>query len=51
VAEAVGQGLTNAEAAQHLFVSRHTVDCHLRNIFLKLDISSRVQLAALGSQH
>jgi ketoreductase RED2 len=46
VAEAVGAGLTNTEAAQRLFVSPYTVDYHLRHIFLKLDISSRVQLAA-----
>ena len=46
VAEAVGAGLTNAEAAQRLFVSRYTVDYHLRQIFLKLGISSRVQLPA-----
>jgi ketoreductase RED2 len=49
VAEAVGAGLTNAEAAQRLFVSPYTVDYHLRQIFLKLGISSRVQLpASLG---
>jgi ketoreductase RED2 len=46
VAEAVGTGLTNAQAAQRLFVSPYTVDYHLRKIFLKLGISSRVQLAA-----
>jgi ketoreductase RED2 len=46
VAEAVGAGLTNAEAAQRLFVSPYTVDYHLRQIFLKLGISSRVQLSA-----
>jgi ketoreductase RED2 len=47
VAEAVGAGLTNAQAARRLFVSPYTVDYHLRQIFLKLGISSRVQLAAL----
>jgi ketoreductase RED2 len=46
VAEAVGTGLTNAQAAQRLFVSPYTVDYHLRQIFLKLGINSRVQLAA-----
>ena len=46
VAEAVGTGLTNAQAARRLFVSPYTVDYHLRQIFLKLGISSRVQLAA-----
>ena len=46
VAEAVGAGLTNAQAAQRLFVSPYTVDYHLRQIFRKLGISSRVQLSA-----
>jgi DNA-binding NarL/FixJ family response regulator len=50
VAEAVGTGLTNAQAAQRLFVSPYTVDYHLRQIFLKLGISSRVQLAAFLRQ-
>ena len=50
VAEAVGTGLTNAQAARRLFVSPYTVDYHLRQIFLKLGISSRVQLAAFLRQ-
>jgi DNA-binding CsgD family transcriptional regulator len=51
VAEAVGAGLTNAQAARRLFLSPYTVDYHLRQIFLKLGISSRVQLAAFLTQH
>jgi ketoreductase RED2 len=51
VAEAVGAGLTNAQAARRLFVSPYTVDYHLRQIFLKLGISSRVQLAAFLTRH
>ena len=51
VAEAVGAGLTNAQTARRLFVSPYTVDYHLRQIFLKLGISSRVQLAAVLTQH
>ena len=51
VVEAVGAGLTNAQAARRLFVSPYTVDYHLRQIFLKLGISSRVQLAAFLTQH
>jgi DNA-binding CsgD family transcriptional regulator len=47
LASIVGQGLTNKQAAARLFVSRHTVDSHLRHIFRKLDINSRVELAAL----
>lgn len=50
VAEAVGAGLTNAQTARRLFVSPYTVDYHLRQIFLKLGISSRVQLAAFLGQ-
>ncbi|MFG2533331.1 response regulator transcription factor [Streptomyces sp. NPDC048516] len=45
VAELVALGLSNAQAAQKLFISRHTVAHHLRSIFRKLHISSRVELA------
>jgi DNA-binding CsgD family transcriptional regulator len=45
VAELVAAGYTNREAATKLFISPHTVDYHLRHIFRKLDIDSRIQLA------
>jgi DNA-binding CsgD family transcriptional regulator len=44
VAEVVAEGLTNAQAADRLFLSRHTVDFHLRQVFRKLEIHSRVEL-------
>jgi DNA-binding CsgD family transcriptional regulator len=47
LADLVAQGLTNRQAAARLFLSHHTVDTHLRHIFRKLDINSRVELAAL----
>jgi DNA-binding CsgD family transcriptional regulator len=47
LASLVGAGLTNKQAAARLFVSPHTVDSHLRHIFRKLDITSRVELASL----
>jgi DNA-binding CsgD family transcriptional regulator len=47
VAEVVAEGLTNPEAGARLFLSRHTVDFHLRQIFRKLDIHSRVELTRI----
>jgi len=47
IALLVAKGLTNIEVAKHLYLSRHTVDSHLRKIFLKLKINRRVELAAL----
>ena len=44
VAKLVTQGLSNRDVAAQLFVSPRTVDFHLRNVFTKLDISSRGQL-------
>ena len=43
----VVQGLSNREVATQLFLSSRTIDFHLRNVFRKLDISSRTQLAGL----
>jgi DNA-binding CsgD family transcriptional regulator len=44
VAAMVAEGKTNREAAAELFLSPHTVDSHLRHIFAKLGMSSRVAL-------
>jgi DNA-binding CsgD family transcriptional regulator len=44
VTDLVARGLTNRQVAERLFISRHTVDFHLRSIFRKLDVSSRVDL-------
>ena len=44
----VAQGLTNRQAAERAFLSRHTVDFHLRQAFRKLNISSRVELVRLA---
>ena len=47
VAMLVAEGLTNVEIGQRLMTSRHTVDFHLRQVYDKLDLSSRVALARL----
>jgi DNA-binding CsgD family transcriptional regulator len=48
VARLVARGLTNREVAERLFISPHTVNSHLRHVFSKLGIDSRVELARLG---
>ena len=38
------EGRTNAQIAEELFLSVKTVEAHLRSVFGKLGIQSRVQL-------
>lgn len=45
VAALVGQGATNREAADQLFLSPRTIDFHLSNIYKKLNVRSRTELA------
>jgi DNA-binding NarL/FixJ family response regulator len=47
IARLVAGGATNREVAAALFLSPRTVDHHLRNIFTRLGIRSRVDLARL----
>ncbi|MGD0700785.1 MAG: AAA family ATPase [Trebonia sp.] len=47
VARLVATGLTNREVASQLYVSVKTVEYHLRNSYIKLDITSRQALTAL----
>jgi DNA-binding CsgD family transcriptional regulator len=44
------EGATNREVADRLFISPYTVNSHLRHIFSKLEIRSRVELARLAVQ-
>ena len=48
VIDLVAEGLTNRQIGEKLFMSRHTVDFHLRAIFRKLGVSSRVELTRLA---
>jgi DNA-binding CsgD family transcriptional regulator len=44
VAELVVEGRTNREIAERLFISPHTVSTHLRHVFDKMGVRSRVEL-------
>ncbi|MDB5064904.1 MAG: putative transcriptional regulator [Chloroflexi bacterium] len=50
VAELVSEGRTNREIAASTFLSPHTVGYHLRHIFSKLGVDSRVELTRLVVQ-
>jgi DNA-binding NarL/FixJ family response regulator len=45
IAELVAQGRTNREIAEQLVLSARTIDAHLRNVYAKLGVRSRVELA------
>ncbi|HEV7761600.1 MAG TPA: AAA family ATPase [Acidimicrobiales bacterium] len=47
VAVAVAEGRTNQEAAETLYLSVKTIDFHLQNIYRKLGLRSRTELAVV----
>jgi DNA-binding CsgD family transcriptional regulator len=50
IADLVSEGRTNREIAASTFLSHHTVGYHLRHIFDKLGVDSRVELTRLVVQ-
>ena len=51
VAELVAIGMTSRAMAEELTVSPHTVDAHLKHMYMKLGVHSRVELTLLALQY
>jgi DNA-binding CsgD family transcriptional regulator len=48
VVDLVAHGMTNRQAAAAAYLSRHTIDFHLRQAFRKLNVSSQVELTRVA---
>lgn len=46
-----GQGASNKELAQRLFISEHTLRNHLTSIYQKLDVGNRLELYVYAVKH
>ncbi|HEX7096156.1 MAG TPA: response regulator transcription factor, partial [Acidimicrobiales bacterium] len=51
VLQLIGQGLTNAEIAERLFISTKTAGNHVSSILSKLHLRSRVEAATYATLH
>ncbi len=48
VLQLLARGLTNLEIGKQLFISKHTVKNHVSNIYRKLNVDDRTQIALLA---
>ncbi len=51
IARRAAEGLSNAELADAMFVSVNTIKTHIRHVYEKLDVHSRVELAQVVDRH
>lgn len=51
VAQLAASGISNPQIAAQLFISRSTVKMHLSNVYVKLHVANRVELAAAMAKH
>ena len=51
VVDLIARGFSNAEIAGALFISPHTVNDHTKKIYKKLNVHSRLEVAALVNRH
>ena len=50
MAALIAQGKSNRQIAEALVVSERTITTHVSNIFAKLDVSSRAQVATWAGE-
>jgi DNA-binding CsgD family transcriptional regulator len=51
VARVIAEGVTSQAAAERLYLSLNTVNTHLRHVFAKLGVRSRVEMARVVLSH
>ena len=51
ILKTIATGASNAEIAQALFISVHTVKTHVYNIFKRIKVSSRLQAALWATKY
>jgi DNA-binding NarL/FixJ family response regulator len=51
VSQLIGSGASNREIAQKLFITENTVKTHVNNIFNRLGLKNRSQLAIYANRH